>query len=119
MYVIETNSCCSVLEIGNLNEHCTRENLIEQIKDTAYDFFGEVEDLNEIPQIYIAMTTLEQTEAARCLKEWGFRPKKVQGRHRNRWGANNKYLTFWMRTTQFSEIKKWIREEKKHVLRNG
>jgi hypothetical protein len=120
MYAIGTNSCCSIIELGSLTGVYKRSHIIDAILECIDNPWGkwELSDLDEIPQVYIAATTPVQISAANLLKEMGFTQKKIQGRHRTTFGKNNKYLTFWMRTRQFPEITKWIKERKRDVLRN-
>ena len=120
MYVTELNHCCSIMEIGNFDGTFTRQDIINSIIDNIGNGWDQLhlDDLQEIPQVYVATTTPVQTNAARLLKEMGFTSKQVQGRHRITFGKNNKYVTFWMRTRQLPEITKWIKEKQRDVLRD-
>ena len=120
MYAVETNSCCSIIELGDLSTVKTRSDIVNAIIEFIDDpwITWTLEELDEIPQVYIAATTPIQITAANLLKEMGFTQKKIQGRHRTTFGKNNRYLTFWMRTRQFPEITRWIKERKRDVLRD-
>lgn len=115
MEIFPLNNCCSILELGNFPFDEWPRNLSnEDFKNNILRYHADELDFgepDELPCVYIASTKPEQAKVAELLRHFGFKETKVEGRHR----LDNdelKYLSFWMRKTQFKFVKDAIKKAK-------
>lgn len=107
MHITEMNSCCSVIELGDLyGTRMTQAEFIKEIAEFIYDNYGNYHtgvDLKEISTCIIATTHIEQTYMANLLKKNKFKNIPFYGRHQSgsieKTGKRNKYMSFWIRTS--------------------
>lgn len=117
-YAQQSNFCCSAIEIGDFFGKVTKKGILEAIKTYIYENHENYDDFEEsfrlehdLPQFFYATTTKNQVDAAKALKEIGFKERKVCGRHAKT--RRDKYLSFWTLDDFPTELKPWIRKHRK------
>ena len=116
-YAKQANFCCSAIEIGDFFGKVTAKDILEAIKkylSDAHEYYGGLTNRfqleHELPQFFYATTTKEQVDAAKALKEVGFKERKVCGRHAKT--RRDKYLSFWILDDFPADLKPWIRKHR-------
>ena len=116
-YAQQANFCCSAIEVGDFFGKVTKTDILEAIKDYLCDVYGNYKGItdkfylvHDLPQFFYATTTKDQVDAAKALKEVGFKERKVCGRHAKT--RKDKYLSFWTLDDFPTDLKPWIRKHR-------
>ena len=117
-YAQQSNFCCSAIEIGTFFGKVTAKDILKAIEEYISDTHGSYDNFtdkfkleHDLPQFFYATTTKTQVDAAKALKEVGFKERKVCGRHAKT--RRDKYLSFWILDDFPAELKPWIRKHRK------
>lgn len=113
MLVFNTNTCCSLIELGEFDCLETPERIVATLKQFYEEEFI-YQQTTELPYAMFAVTKDNQPEAEAALKALKFKPTKFKSRHAKQ---GEKRLTHWWRATPPTCMSKWLRDKKKEIQR--